>query len=184
MEQEGVESLHEELKKVDPEAARTIPPQNRQRIIRALEVFRLTGQPISAHWKEHRKGITPPIPPLTVRGGITGGCYLKFGLDLPRDELNRRIDERVDRMIDQGFVGEVRSLVTRWGAGAPGLRIIGYKEMIAHLEGRISLEEAVGLIKIHTHQYAKRQRTWFGKDKEIQWVGDVAKIGPSLTKRG
>ena len=168
---EGLESLHEELKKVDLETARAIPPQNRQRIIRALEVYHLTGRPISAHWQEHKK--IPPHPPLQ-KGGR--GDFLKFGLDLPRDELNRRIDERVDRMIDQGFVAEVRSLTARWGATAPGLRIIGYKEMVAHLEGRVSLDETVRLIKIHTHQYAKRQLTWFRKDNEIRWVNDVRDI--------
>lgn len=171
--EEGVESLYQELKKVDPEAAKTIPSANRHRIIRALEVYRLTGRPISKFWDEHRRR----------RGAINrASTFAKFGLTLSKDELHRRIDERVDRMIEAGLVEEVRSLVEQWGTGAPGLKIIGYKEVVAHLEGKIPLREAVDLIKRNTRQYAKRQRTWFRKDMEIRWLSDMTEIMRDLTK--
>lgn len=147
---EGVESLHRELQAIDPEAAKTIPPHNRQRIIRALEVYRITGQPISKFWAEHQAQAAPTR-------------FVKIGLNLSREEIYRRIDERVDRMFAAGLVDEVRTLVEKWGRDAPGLRIIGYKETVA---GTISL------IKQKTRQYAKRQQTWFKKDRLIRWVAD------------
>ena len=159
--EEGVESLKKELASIDPKAAAQIPGNNRQRLIRALEVYRLTGRPISEHWEAHRK-----ISPFT---------FQKIGINLPQEELHRRIESRVDRMIAQGLVDEVRSLVQKWGATAPALKIIGYKEIVAHLSGPTSLKEAVEWIKIHTRQYAKRQMTWFRKDKEIRWVSDFNK---------
>lgn len=171
---ESVESLHRELEKVDPAAASSIPSKNRQRIIRALEVYRLTGRPISEFWKEHQK-----VPPLQ-KGGW--GDFRKFGLDLPRDELNRRIEERVEGMIEEGLLAETRVLWERWGRAAPGLKLIGYREIVAYLEGKFGLEEAVALIIKNTRQYAKRQRTWFRKDKEIRWVSDMTKIMGDLTK--
>jgi tRNA dimethylallyltransferase len=172
VEREGVEALYRELKKVDPEAAKTIPPRNRQRLIRALEVYRLTGRPISEFWNEHRR-----------RGAINRApAFLKYGLIPSKDELHHRIDRRVDRMVEEGLVEEVRFLVERWGRGAPGLRIIGYKEVVAHLEDRIPLQEAVQLIKRNTRRYAKRQRTWFKKDEEIQWFSDPKGLIQHLTK--
>ena len=172
VEWEGIEALHRELEKVDPEAAKTIPPKNRQRLIRALEVYRLTGKPISEFWDEHRR-----------RGAMNRApTFLKFGLNLPKDELHRRIDERADRMIQSGLVEEVRFLVKQWGTSAPGLKIIGYKEVVAHLEGKIPLREAVDLIKRNTRQYAKRQRTWFRKDEEIRWFSGSNELIQDLTK--
>lgn len=171
IESEGVESLHRELESIDPEASKAIPSKNRHRLIRALEVFRVTGRPISEHWREHRSA-----------GDSMGATFLKFGLDPPREELSRRIDERVNEMIHRGLVAEVRKLVEKWGSTASGLKLIGYKEILAHLEGRSSLEDAVRLLQQHTRQYAKRQRTWFRKDKEIQWVSGMTKIILGLDK--
>ncbi|HSA58165.1 MAG TPA: tRNA (adenosine(37)-N6)-dimethylallyltransferase MiaA [bacterium] len=171
---DGIESLHRELQEVDPSAAAAIPPKNRQRIIRALEVYRLTGRPISEFWKEDqaRRG----------SGGRAIPTFIKYGLDLSRDELNRRIEERVEGMIEEGLLAEARGLWERWGRAAPGLKLIGYKEIVAYLEGKTGLEEAVALVIKNTRQYAKRQRTWFRKDKEIRWVSDLTKIMGDLTK--
>jgi tRNA dimethylallyltransferase len=119
-------------------------------------VIRLTGRPISEFWKEHQQ-----------RGQSTNLSFVKAGLNLPREEIYRRIDERVDRMFQAGLVDEVRCLVEKWGSAAPAFRLIGYKEIIASLEGRISLDETVALIKQNTRRYAKRQMTWFRKDRTI-----------------
>ncbi len=172
IERKGIESLHEELVRVDPEAAKTIPSKNRHRIIRALEVYRLTGRPISEFWKEHEGRGGSPI----------ARTFTKFGLTLARDELNSRIDERVDQMVSRGLVAEVKNLIEKWGGGAPGLKIIGYKEIVAHLEGRISLEEAVSQIKTHSRQYAKRQMTWFKKGQDIRRVSGAEELIRILTK--
>lgn len=145
---EGVESLHRELAKIDPEAAAAIPPGNRHRLIRALEVYHLTRKPISAHWREHRFASRPYEVETTF-------------LNPPREELYQRIDVRVDEMIAKGWVEEVRGLVKRWGREAPGLQIIGYKEIAAHLAGEMDWKTTFSLIKQHTRNYAKRQVTWF-----------------------
>lgn len=152
----GPQPLHDRLKKIDPVAADAIPPTNRHRLIRALEVFELTGRPISSYWKEHR---------------FKDRLYdvLKIGLSLPPEVHEKRIAERVDRMFSAGLIEEVERLVRRWGAEAPGLRSIGYREVVSCLRGDLSREESVALVKQHTRQYAKRQRTWFRRDPEIRW---------------
>lgn len=166
--EEGIEALEEELRRIDPEAAQTIK-RNPQRLIRALEVHRLTGRPISTFWKEHAKG---------------GGLRLaKYGLDVPKDESDRRIEVRVEDMIEQGLLAEVRGLLKAWGPAAPGLKLIGTKEIVAFLEGKTSLEGAIALVVKNTRQYAKRQRTWFKKDKDIQWFGDSDALIHLLTKQ-
>ncbi len=162
----GVEALHRELQKVDPEAATLIPSKNRQRLIRALEVYRLTGKPISMHWKEHRLST----------GGERLFSFKKMGLRLPKEELHQRIDTRVKLMLQQGWVEEVRPLLEKWGDDAPGLQLIGYKETVSFLRGKITLEKAVEQIKLNTRRYAKRQMTWFRRDHEIQWLDKVSLV--------
>lgn len=155
---EGVESLYRELQKVDPVAAKKIPARNRQRIIRALEVYEVTGRPISEFWGQ------------TSRTGQT--ClteFKKIGLTLPREALNRRIEERVDRMMARGWLEETQTLLKKWGEAAPALKVIGYKELVLYLTGKIDCPTAIALIKTHTRQYAKRQLTWFKRDHEIRW---------------
>ncbi|MBI4373944.1 MAG: tRNA (adenosine(37)-N6)-dimethylallyltransferase MiaA [Deltaproteobacteria bacterium] len=159
---EGVESLLSELEKIDPVAARKMDKRNRQRIIRALEVYKITGRPISEFW-----GRGCPTSQ-TCQTRLTE--FKKLGLTLPRDALNRRIDKRVDEMIQKGWIEETEVLLKKWGIDAPGLKLIGYKELAASLGGKIKRDQAIELIKIRTRQYAKRQRTWFKKDKEIRWV--------------
>lgn len=168
---EGVESLHRELQKLDPAASESIPSRNRQRIIRALEVHRLTGRRISDFWNEHRSS----------RSGRDDCAFLKVGIDLAKDELNRRIEERVEGMIEQGLLAEVHALLDQWGGQAPGMRLIGYKEVVAYLEGKATLEGAIALLIRNTRQYAKRQRTWFKKDREIQWFDSPDRLTQSLT---
>ncbi len=147
---EGWPALHAALQQVDPVAAAAIPENNRYRLIRALEVYHLTGRPISAFWQEHQFQEQPYDDEYQW-------------MELPRDQLYRRIEARVDGMIARGLIDEVKDLLKQWGAEAPGLQIIGYKEMVAYLKGDIHLDEAIRLIKQHTRNYAKRQLTWFKK---------------------
>jgi tRNA dimethylallyltransferase len=133
---------------------------NRQRIIRALEVYELTGRPISSFWE---------LPPLKVRGGL-GGRYEKIGLTLSRDLLYRRIEERVDQMIQRGWIDETEQLLKNWGEEAPALKIIGYRVLVMHLRGILSRKEALTQIKTDTRQLAKRQLTWFRRDTSLTWI--------------
>jgi tRNA dimethylallyltransferase len=158
----GNEFLYHRLEVVDPEAAGRIHPHDRRRIIRALEVFELTGQSISE---------------LQERNTRPGGYELALiGLKRPRRELYQRIDERVDRMLALGLVEEVKGLLAEgFGEGLPSMQGVGYKEMVGFLRGEYSLSEAVRLVKRNSRRLAKRQLTWFGKDRRIAWV-DIAEI--------
>jgi len=148
-EEHGADSLHQRLRSVDPEAADHIDARNLRRVIRALEVHHHTGAPIST-WQS--KG-TPDFE------------YLLFGIDLPRDELDARIERRVDGMFEAGFVDEVRRLLDKGvPANAPAMSSIGYAEVIRHLAGETSLEEAVAQTKRATRRLARRQMQWFRRD--------------------
>lgn len=147
--------LYEELKKADPERAASINPADRRRVIRAVEVILKTGRPMSLLQRE----MTTPLP----------YRFIKIGLTRQRKELYRMIGERVDAMFEEGLVDEVRGLLTMNPSGTP-LQAIGYKEVIAYLNGEIGLEEARELIKKATRRYAKKQLTWFKKEEDIQWV--------------
>lgn len=170
--EKGIAALEAELRRIDPEAAQSIPKNNRQRVIRALEVHRLTGRPISEHWRSHGRGKGKGI-----------FHFQKLGVNPSKAELDRRIEERVEEMIEQGLIAEVRQLLERWGDEAPGLKLIGYKEIVAYLKEKSSLEAAIASIVRNTRQYAKRQRTWFKKDREIQWFEDADTLTQCLTKK-
>ena len=143
---------------MDPELAARLHPNNLVRIIRALEVYHLTGIPLSRYQQEH---------------GFSGQRYrsLQIGIRVERPLLYSRIDERVDRMLEQGLLEEVQRLLKAgYGPGSKAMRSIGYKETVAYLAGEYSLEEAIRLIKRDTRHYAKRQLTWFNADKDILWL--------------
>jgi len=153
-ERHGPERLHARLAEVDPTAAARIAMHDVRRIVRALEVYETTGQPISAHQTEWAQ----PQP-----------C-LMLGLRLPRKELYRRIEARVDAMFEAGVVEEVRRLVEADIERSPtAMQAIGVAELIGALRGTHSLDEAKRLMKTHTRRYAKRQLTWFRKDARIAW---------------
>lgn len=139
------------LKQLDPTATRRIHPNDQVRTLRALEVYYVTGKPIS-----EQQGENPPHYPI-----------LYIGLDC--DGLYQRIAQRTEQMIEMGFVEEVKALVAKYGADLPLLKTLGYAEMQQHLNEEIGLEEAITLTVQHTRQFAKRQRTWFRKDKSIEW---------------
>lgn len=158
LKEKGAEHLHELLKKVDPKSAEAIHFHNSKRVIRALEFYHLTGQCISEHnEKEHTKE------------SAYRSCY--FVLNDNRELLYQRIDKRVDAMIQEGLVEEVRKLMTMGcKKESTAMQGLGYKEMIDYLEGRSSLEEAIYLIKRDTRHFAKRQLTWFRREKDVIWV--------------
>lgn len=155
---EGAAALLEELRRVDPETAARCHPNNLVRILRALEVWHATGSPLSDFHQQH---------------GFSDAPYnaLFLCLDLPRAELYQRIDERVEAMLASGLVAEVQQLLQ---TGIPGnakpLQAIGYKEIVAHLQGELTLEAATALIKRNTRHLAKRQLTWFRREPDAQWV--------------
>ncbi len=154
----GNEAMLEKLRLVDPELAGRIHPNNLVRIIRALEVHRLTGVTLSHYQQDH---------------GFSAKRYesLQIGIRVERQELYQRIETRVDRMLEQGLLEEVRHLLAGgYGPESKAMRAIGYKEAVAFLSGEYSLEEAALLIKRDTRRYAKRQLTWFNADPEIIWL--------------
>jgi tRNA dimethylallyltransferase len=169
----GLEGLFLRLREVDPDYARTIRSRDRMRIIRALEVYRLTGRPLS----EHFRNTAPP----TGRANV-----IRIGLELERQVLYRRIDERVERMFAGGLVEEVRGLLAAGiGEDAPPFRALGYKHVLNVLRGAISEEEARALTKTDTRHYAKRQITWFRKTAGVAWFSpdDISGLESYLEKQ-
>ncbi len=153
----GNEFIYNKLKSIDPKAAATMLPQNWKRVIRAIEVFTETGKSIVDIQKEHSRK--------------SNFQFFQFGLSWQRDILYKRIEKRVDEMIRRNLVGEVRNIL-RMGFSPQlnSLNTVGYKEIIAYLNGEYPLERAVELIKRNTRRFAKRQLTWFRKDPRIDWI--------------
>lgn len=158
----GAQALHARLAEVDPAAAERIDARNVRRVVRALEVHQHTGVPISS-WQ--RRG-TPDFE------------FLLYGIDVPHDELLRRIDARTEAMFAAGFVDEVRALLDAGApADAPAMSSIGYADVVAFLLGHQSLPEAIERTKIATRQLVRRQRQWFRRDdRRIQWKRDADSI--------
>jgi tRNA dimethylallyltransferase len=150
---EGVESLRMQLKKVDPEYYKIADLKNYKRILKALEISLMTGKPYSSFLRHRSKQRDFKI--------------IKIGLTRNRDELYAIINKRVDRMIEEGLVEEAKSLFPFKGKNA--LNTVGYKELFDHFEGKFSLEESIELIKRNSRRYAKKQLSWFNRDKEITW---------------
>ena len=154
--QEPLSSLYERLQALDPEAAKRIHPHDQQRVVRALEVYELTGRPIS-DW-QHRG--TQPL----------AENFLKVGLKMERKLLYRRIEARIEEQFRRGWLEEARALHDQLRPGMPAYKTLGYRELFQYLEGRGSLDEAIAKIKTHTRQYAKRQLLWFRRDPQINWI--------------
>jgi tRNA dimethylallyltransferase len=153
----GNEFIYEELKKVDPLSVERMLPQNWKRVMRALEVFHITGVPISKFQQEYKRE--------------TPHSFIQFGLEWEREILYRNIEKRVDEMIENGLVEEVKNILSAgFSNQLNALNTVGYKEIISFLNNEIALERAVELIKRNTRRYAKRQMTWFRKDERIKWM--------------
>jgi tRNA dimethylallyltransferase len=154
----GRTSLWHELKAVDPVSASKLHPNDLLRIIRALEIYRQTGIPLSRWQEKHAFGDCPYE-------------VLKIGLMREREDIYLRIENRVDHMIARGFEEEVRSLLNRrYGRHLKSMQALGYKRMVEYVCGERDLGEAVRLIKGETKAYAKRQLTWFRRDPRVRWV--------------
>ena len=161
----GNQFIYDKLVEVDSKSAGTMLPQNWKRVIRALEVFHLTGKSILEFHQEHKRESDLE--------------FHQFGLNWKREVLYKNIETRVDEMISAGLVEEVKSILeSGYSQELNSLNTVGYKEIIAHLNGEYNLERAIELIKRNTRRFAKRQMTWFRKDKSIKWfnVEDVSEI--------
>ncbi len=155
LEEVGSEAMHARLAEIDPAAALAILPGNGRRIVRALEVIEITGRPFSASLPKY-ESIYPNVE--------------WVGIEVDRESLDERIAVRVDRMWEQGFVDEVRSLKERGlEAGRTASRALGYQQILEFLNGQCTEEEAKAATKVGTRQFARRQWQWFGKDPRIQW---------------
>ncbi len=150
------EKLFEELKKIDLKSAEIIGGNNKRKLIRALEVYEITGKPFSAQQTKDR-------PLFDV---------LQIGIKIDREKLYKKIDQRVDKMIEMGLVKEVQNLTKKYSFDLPAMSGIGYREIGLYLQNKTTLEEAVQRMKFRTHQYARRQMTWFRRDERIEWIED------------
>lgn len=158
VEEKGSEYLHEMLKKVDPKSAEAIHAHNVKRVIRALEFYHQNGTPISSHNEEQKQNESPY-------------ALAYFVLNMPRELLYQRIDRRVDQMLEEGLLEEVKALQKEGcHRGMVSMQGLGYKEILAYLEGEYPLEEAVRILKRDTRHFAKRQLTWFRRESEVVWV--------------
>lgn len=157
-EEKGAEYLHGKLREVDPASAGAIHANNIKRVIRALEFYEQTGEKISLHNETERQ-----------KESAYTSCY--FVLNDDREKLYERIDRRVDEMLAEGLVAEVEALIKRGCTRKlVSMQGLGYKEILAYLDGEYSLEEAVYRIKRDTRHFAKRQITWFKREKEVIWI--------------
>lgn len=155
-EKEGRGTLHQELERVDPTTASRLHPHDQRRIIRALEVYHLSGKPISSYQTQFPSTLTNAV---------------MIGLERERESLFRLINERVDRMVAGGLIGEVESLLSKgYSEDLPSLQGLGYQQIIAYLKGEYPQEEAIRLVKRDTRRFAKRQMSWFKRDKRILWI--------------
>nr|WP_297885011.1 tRNA (adenosine(37)-N6)-dimethylallyltransferase MiaA [uncultured Blautia sp.] len=156
--EKGGEYLHEMLKEVDPKSAEAIHSHNVKRVIRALEFYHQNQTPISAHNEEQKKNESPYR-------------LAYFVLNMSRELLYKRIDLRVDQMLEEGLLEEVKDLQKEGCCrGMVSMQGLGYKEILDYLEGKYSLEEAVRILKRDTRHFAKRQLTWFRREQEVTWV--------------
>ena len=153
LKEEGLEALVEELKRLDPEYYEIVDRQNPRRVVHAFEICVMTGKTYTSFRKRSKKE-----RPFRI---------IKIGLDRPREELYNRINARVDKMMSDGLLDEVKALYPEKELNA--LNTVGYKELFDYLDGRWPLEEAVERIKGNTRRYARKQLTWYKKDEQIRW---------------
>lgn len=161
LENKSLVVLLKQLKKLDIVTFNNIDKKNKRRIIRALEVTISTGKPFSAQRE---------------KGSPLFNC-LRIGLDMPREKLYKKIDDRIEKMFKAGLINETKSLAKKYSWKLPAMSGIGYKEIGMYLKSEITLEKTKELIKFATHSYARRQMTWFKKDKKIKWVKTDSKNG-------
>lgn len=154
----GAEALHEKLKEIDPVSYETIHANNVKRVIRALEYYHLSGKPISKHNEEEKQKQSPYN-------------FVYFVLNDNREKLYERIEKRIDIMLDMGLIDEVKKLKDMgYHRDMVSMQGLGYKEILDYLDGKCTLEEAIYILKRDTRHFAKRQLTWFKREKEVTWI--------------
>lgn len=171
VEQEGLESLYNEAKKIDPQAMEKISSNDQKRILRVLEIYKATGKNKTEQEAESRKN------------GVKYD-YKVFAINMDREKLYERINKRVDIMIEQGLIQEVQDLLKKYDEFPTAMQGLGYKEVVEYLQGNISKEEMIDKVKMETRRYAKRQNTWFKKNKQTIWIEpqDLQKILDEIHK--
>lgn len=156
-EEEGLENLYEEASKIDPEAIKNISKNDKKRIIRILEIYKATGKNKTQQEILSRKNEVPYD-------------YKVFAINMDRQVLYERINKRVDIMIEQGLIEEVQTICKKYKKYPTAMQALGYKEIKEYLEGTLTKEEAIEKVKQETRRYAKRQLTWFRKNKQTIWL--------------
>lgn len=154
-EDEGIEPLFAELKKIDPQAAENIHPNNERRVIRALEIYYTTGETMTERKEKQQRELLYDV--------------VLIGLTMDRDVLYKRINKRVDLMVEQGLVEEAKSFYDKGLRNVQSTQAIGYKELFDYFDGNITLDEAINQIKKNTRHFAKRQLTWFRNKMDVNW---------------
>ena len=160
---EGLEVLYNEAKKIDPEAITKISPNDKKRILRILEIYNATGKNKTEQEKESRKNEVEID-------------YKVYAISWDREKLYDRINQRVDIMIDQGLIEEVQKIYSKYNKFPTAMQGLGYKEVLEYLEGKCNKQEMIDKIKQETRRYAKRQLTWFRKNKQTIWLDGQEKI--------
>ena len=168
-EEQGLEDLYNQALKIDPEAMQKISPNDRKRIIRVLEIYHKTGKTKTETEKESRKN--------EVKYD-----YKVFAITMDREKLYSRIEKRVDIMIEQGLIEEVQNILEKYSHFPTAMQGLGYKEVVEYLENKITKEEMIEKIKKETRHYAKRQLTWFRKNKETIWLNGEDETGKNIDK--
>ncbi len=170
LEREQLSNLYSRLSAIDAEAARKIHPNDRKRIIRALEVYELTGKPISELQKK-QLGDSPHL-------SVGNNHYSLIGINLPREEIYERINRRVDDMIAQGLSEEVKGLLAKgYSKDLFSFQALGYKEVVEYLDGKWTREQMIEELKKRTRNFARRQMTWFRRFKNVKWFSPDEKDG-------
>ena len=160
VETEGLEVLYEQAKQIDPKAMETISPNDKKRILRVLEIF-------------HQTGMTKTKQDEMSRSGELKYDYKVYGINIDREILYERINTRVDEMLQKGLINEVKEIYNRFEKFPTAMQGIGYKEVVQYLQNDISEQEMIEKIKMESRRYAKRQLTWFRKNKEILWLNGL-----------
>ena len=166
-EKQGLEELYKKAQEIDAEAMKKISPNDKKRIIRVLEIYHKTGKTKTQQEKESRKN--------EVKYN-----FKVFAISMDREKLYERIEKRVDQMIEQGLIEEVQNILKKYSNFPTAMQGLGYKEVVEFLEQKITKEEMIDKIKKETRHYAKRQLTWFRKNKEIVWLDGEKSIDENI----
>ncbi len=168
-EEQGLEKLYQKAKEIDPQAMEKISNNDQKRIMRVLEIYHQTGKTKTQLEIESRRE-EPPYE------------YLVYSIDMDREKLYDRINRRVDIMIEQGLIEEVQALLKKYNQFPTAMQGLGYKEVVSYLQGNMTKEEMIETLKQETRRYAKRQLTWFRKNKDIKWIDGLASVEENIQR--